>query len=89
MDGAAVVALVAEDHAAVVPVERLRWVEGDGVVGKFPHIETGEHFSYNSYHVIASDSIAEGAFFGTTDEGEPVFTRIPPFQMRVPSRRET
>ena len=63
-------------------------VEGDGVVGKFPHLATGEHFSYNSYHVIATDSIAEGAFFGTTNEGEPVFTRIPPFELRVPSRRE-
>ena len=63
-------------------------VEGDGVVGKFPRIETGEHFSYNSYHVIATDSIAEGAFFGTTDSGEPVFTRIPAFELRVPSRRE-
>ncbi len=59
-------------------------VEGDGVVGKFPHLETGEHFSYNSYHVIASDSVAEGAFFGMTDAGERVFTRIPSFEMRVP-----
>ena len=59
-------------------------VEGDGVVGKFPHIGPGENFSYNSCHVIATDSIAEGAFFGTTDAGEPVFTRIPPFEMRVP-----
>ncbi len=59
-------------------------VEGDGVVGKFPRLETGEHFSYNSYHVLASDSVAEGAFFGTTEDGEPVFTRIPPFEMRAP-----
>ena len=65
-----------EDHRIVV--------EGDGVVGKFPHLETGEHFSYNSCHVIASDSVAEGAFFGTTDAGESVCTRIPRFQMRVP-----
>ena len=68
----------AEDHRIVV--------EGDGVVGEFPHLETGEQFSYNSYHVIASDSIAEGAFFGMTDAGERVFTRIPPFEMRVPAR---
>ncbi len=59
-------------------------VEGDGVVGKFPQLETGEHFSYNSYHVIGSDSVAEGAFFGTLESGEPVCTRIPPFEMRVP-----
>lgn len=59
-------------------------VEGDGVVGKFPRLEPGEIFSYQSYHVIGSDSIAEGAFFGVTDFGSPVFTRIPPFELRVP-----
>jgi ApaG protein len=61
-------------------------VEGDGVVGKFPRLEPGEKFSYNSYHVIGSDSIAEGAFFGVTADGEPVFTRIPRFEMRAPSQ---
>ena len=59
-------------------------VEGDGVVGKFPQLEPGEKFSYNSYHTIGSDSIAEGAFIGVTEEGEPVVTRIPRFEMKVP-----
>lgn len=59
-------------------------VEGDGVVGKFPRLTPGEHFSYNSYHVIATDSVAEGSFIGTNDEGEPVLTRIPRFEMRIP-----
>ncbi len=63
-------------------------VEGDGVVGKFPHLAPGEHFSYNSYHVIGSRSVAEGAFFGVTDAGEPVFTRIPQFVMEVPDAVE-
>ena len=27
-------------------------VEGDGVVGQQPVIAAGEHFSYNSYHVV-------------------------------------
>jgi ApaG protein len=61
-------------------------VEGDGVVGKFPRLEPGQTFSYNSYHVIGSDSRAEGAFFGITDAGEPVFTRIPPFLMESPDK---
>lgn len=61
-------------------------VEGDGVVGEFPRLEPGEHFSYNSYHTIGSDSVAEGAYFGVTTDGEPVFTRIPRFEMRVPVR---
>jgi ApaG protein len=61
-------------------------VEGDGVVGEFPRLEPGEHFSYNSYHTIGSDSVAEGAYFGVTDSGEQVFTRIPTFQLRAPVR---
>lgn len=59
-------------------------VEGDGVVGQTPRLEPGENFTYNSYHVISSDSVAEGAFFGLTDEGEAVFTRIPSFAMKIP-----
>ena len=59
-------------------------VEGDGVVGQFPCIDPGACFSYNSYHTIGSDSVAEGAFFGVTGSGERVFTRIPRFQLRVP-----
>jgi ApaG protein len=60
-------------------------VEGDGVVGQTPRLEPGQHFSYNSYHVIGSDSVAEGAFFGTTEAGAGVFTRIPSFAMKVPA----
>ncbi|MEO6845796.1 MAG: ApaG domain [Chthoniobacterales bacterium] len=59
-------------------------VEGDGVVGEFPRIEPGSSFSYNSYHIIGSDSVAEGAFLGSTDNGEAVFTRIPKFELLVP-----
>jgi len=59
-------------------------VEGDGVVGKFPRLTTGESFSYNSYHVIACDSVAEGAFIGLTDEAKPVLVRIPRFEMKAP-----
>lgn len=59
-------------------------VEGDGVVGKFPYLLPHQQFSYNSYHTIGSDSVAEGAFFGVTDGGEAVFTRIPQFELRVP-----
>ena len=66
----------AEDHRIVV--------EGDGVVGKFPRLSCGQTFSYNSFHTIGSDSWAEGAFFGVTDGGEAVFTRIPAFQMHAP-----
>jgi len=59
-------------------------VEGDGVVGKTPCLKPGERFSYHSYHVIASDSVAEGAFFAVNQAGEAVVTRIPRFEMKVP-----
>ncbi|MEI8235431.1 MAG: ApaG domain [Verrucomicrobiota bacterium] len=59
-------------------------VEGDGVVGKTPRLHPGERFSYHSYHVIASDSVAEGAFFAINETGERVATRIPRFEMKVP-----
>ncbi len=68
-----------EDESRVV-------VEGDGVVGKTPRLETGEKFSYNSYHVAGGNCLAEGSFFGVTDAGAPVFTRIPQFELRVPVR---
>ena len=59
-------------------------VEGDGVVGQFPKISSGENFSYNSYHVVDSDCIVDGSFFGETETGVPVFTRIPSFELNVP-----
>jgi len=59
-------------------------VEGDGVVGEHPRLRPGEHFSYNSYHVIGCHSVAEGSFIGTSEEGGPFITRIPRFEMYIP-----
>ncbi|HSI13040.1 MAG TPA: ApaG domain [Chthoniobacter sp.] len=88
---------IRNDSPAVVTIKGRKWivtdaggqcmvVEGDGVVGEFPRLEPGDHFTYNSYHTIGSDSVAEGAYFGVTAAGAPVFTRIPRFEMRVPVR---
>jgi ApaG protein len=60
-------------------------VEGDGVVGEVPRLAPGERFSYNSYHVIGTDSAAEGSFLGVSDAGEPFVARIPRFEMHVPA----
>lgn len=60
-------------------------VEGDGVVGQQPTIAAGEHFSYNSYHVVGKMARVTGAFFGETGDGEWVFTRIPEFRLEIPS----
>lgn len=59
-------------------------VEGEGVVGQAPVLLPGDDFSYNSYHVTATNAVAEGAFFGTTGEGRAVFARIPSFRLDVP-----
>ncbi len=59
-------------------------VEGDGVVGQFPNLQPGQTFTYNSYHVIKSESTANGTFFGTTQHGRPVAVSIPPFEMSPP-----
>jgi ApaG protein len=59
-------------------------VEGDGVVGQFPSLEPGQTFTYNSYHVIKSESTANGTFFGTTQQGRPIAALIPPFEMQPP-----
>ena len=59
-------------------------VEGEGVVGQFPEISSGSEFNYNSYHVIANDSEVEGAFFGETDDGDIVYTKIPKFELSIP-----
>jgi len=59
-------------------------VEGDGVIGQFPLIESGDEFNYNSYHVISGDSQVQGSFFGETDQGRAVFTKIPDFELTIP-----
>jgi ApaG protein len=59
-------------------------VEGDGVVGQRPTIEPGEHFNYNSYHLLDTMwAVAEGSYLGLDEQGEAVFTRIPSFRMVV------
>ncbi len=60
-------------------------VEGEGVVGKSPTLRPGESFSYNSYHVTGSDSIAEGAFLALTADSTPVFAKVPSFSLTVPT----
>lgn len=62
-------------------------VEGDGVVGQFPTIEPGEKFSYNSFHLLDSESaVAEGSYLGMDGLGRKVITRIPPFKLVVPGK---
>jgi ApaG protein len=59
-------------------------VEGDGVVGEFPRLDPGESFSYDSSHIVAMDAVVNGSYFGVTEAGERVFTRIPTFDLNPP-----
>ncbi|MDZ4815335.1 MAG: ApaG domain [Verrucomicrobiota bacterium] len=59
-------------------------VEADGVVGKTPRLESGQSFTYNSYHTILHNSVAEGAYLGIDEEGNKIVTRIPRFELTVP-----
>ncbi len=61
-------------------------VEGDGVVGEFPRIEPGGHFSYNSFHLNDTRrAVAQGSYIGVDDRGRKVLTRIPKFTMMLPA----
>ena len=60
-------------------------VEGDGVVGQFPRLTPGDRFHYNSYHLLDSDSVAEGAYTGKDEDGLPILVRIPSFKMQIPA----
>lgn len=59
-------------------------IEGDGIVGCFPRLAPGESFSYNSYHVVASDSRVEGMFLACDDLRQPILVRVPGFTLNVP-----
>lgn len=83
------------DSAVPITIRARKWVvsedggetivvEGDGVVGQQPTIKPGEHFSYNSYHVIAKPALVNGALFAEMANGEWVFTRIPEFRLEIP-----
>lgn len=59
-------------------------VEGGGVVGQTPDLDSGEDFSYNSYHVTADNALVCGSFFGETGTGKKVRVRIPEFKLELP-----
>ncbi|MDB4508084.1 ApaG domain, partial [Akkermansiaceae bacterium] len=59
-------------------------LEGGGVVGETPELTPGKRFSYNSYHVIKSESQVTGSFFGKTKDGTKVRVTIPGFSLKLP-----
>ena len=91
---------IRNDSAVTVTIKGRKWVvrhddgtslvvEGDGVVGEFPVIAPGEHFSYNSRHVISTrTAIAEGAYLGVDETGRRIVVRIPRFDLVVPDSED-
>ncbi len=59
-------------------------IEGDGVVGQFPRLTPGDQFHYNSYHLVDSDSEAEGAYTAKDEKGNALVVRIPAFELTIP-----
>lgn len=86
---------IRNDSKQVVSIRGRKWiledeeggkivVEGQGVVGETPELRPGERFSYNSYHVVAGNSTASGAYFGVNAAGEGIFVKIPEFRLTLP-----
>ena len=86
---------IINDSSEAVTIHGRKWVvrdhddeltilEGEGVVGHHPDISPGDRFSYNSYHVVAGDGSAWGAFYGLTASGRQIFVSIPKFALEVP-----
>jgi len=59
-------------------------IEGDKIVGETPRLAPGEEFSYNSYHIGASDARALGSFHGVDEFGNKIHVVLPPFDMIIP-----
>ncbi|MDD3181129.1 MAG: ApaG domain [Opitutaceae bacterium] len=59
-------------------------IEGDKIVGKTPRLAPGARFSYNSFHVTATNARAHGSFHGVDESGQAVHVGIPPFSMNIP-----
>ena len=90
------VIVVANQSAHAVTIKARKWiirevakgrchvVEGDGIGGRSPRLEPGAVFRFHNYHVVASDSVAEGSFLVCDDAGQPALVRVPTFTMTVP-----
>ncbi len=86
---------VCNASAAAITVKARKWViketasgrchviEGDGVAGRFPRVGPGESYRYENYHVVAADSIAEGALLACDEAGSRLLVRVPAFTMTI------
>ena len=52
--------------------------------GAVPAAHPGDQFHYNSYHLVDSDSEAEGAYMAKDEKGNALVVRIPAFELVIP-----
>lgn len=65
--------------------KRERYVNGEGVVGQRPLIESGEDFTYQSFCPLETPTgNMRGKFEFTTEEGERFWVSVPLFFFRTP-----
>ena len=62
---------------------RCHVIEGDGLTGRFPRLGPGEVFRCESYHVVAANSVAEGALLACDEQGNRLLVRVPSFAMVI------
>ena len=61
-------------------------VVGDGVVGRQPHLETGEDFSYTSFCILKTPhGMMEGTYTMVRPDGTQFKATIAPFALVVPN----
>jgi len=65
--------------------DRVREVEGEGVVGQQPVIAPGQTFTYSSYCVLPTPTgFMRGKYFLAANNGERVEAQIPQFNLATP-----
>ena len=64
---------------------KVREIEGEGVVGKQPNIRPGETFSYSSGAILSTKTgLMEGSYKMCTNDGLSFFAKIKPFALIHP-----
>jgi len=65
--------------------DKIQEVQGNGVVGKQPHLKPGDIFCYTSATMIETPfGYMQGSYYLITDDGIEFDTEIPVFGLSVP-----
>lgn len=65
--------------------DKIQEVRGEGVVGKQPHLQPGDTFSYTSAAVIETPvGYMRGSYYLVADDGIEFDTEIPAFGLSIP-----